>query len=170
MTMSTTTRALLLLTLGGSTLAAGCRVEEIPIAVRAAREDVFLHSTSARVVVFNTLDSCSMARDRLETGAVDEAIFDTGVVPVCELYTNQLRFQALPEEELAIAAVFLERDEVRVMASGCLIADPSQVDNAAEGIVVRLSTTEYYGMTYGVTVTPPFPSAEARCGVAADGE
>lgn len=163
------TRSMLLGAALAGLCVAGCAPAPPAAALTVPTEDMFLHATSARVVVFEEGTSCPDALTGLEAGDA-EPLADSGLVEPCVFWDAEAftfgasaepRGLSLFDGEVTPGAVFvallLDRDGTTVMAQGCRAGHAEQAT-----VVVDLFPTRYYDDNYNV-IPPGCASAADRC-------
>lgn len=159
-------------------LGACADTEPLRVVVDLQSPEVFQHAASVEVTLHeatddNPAEQCLGLRQALET---NPPVFDmppirtTQMLDPCDLF---LGVDVLPDlRRKATAYLVVVRDQAnRPIATGCDIRslDEFALDDTGERVLTLVTlVTPYFSETLAGT-TPPFPSAEARCGVMGGG-
>lgn len=139
----------------------GCRTEVVPIELKFPNQTTFLFSNSVRIAVFDVEPgdrlACSEALTAVEAGDVESAIFDSGLVPACEVHAGNVIVESIPDGPHAFVAVAFGQDDATVFLSGCTVSDVRMT----HVIDIPLRTTTHYDENFAAV--SPTCTVESRC-------
>lgn len=142
-------------------LACGCAPTPVEVDVRFPREENFLFSEFAQLLVYEVdpetgLGDCPTILEQIEGTGIGDPILTTERVPVCQLRSGDVRFDDVPPGPHAFVVLAFD-DADGLLLDGCRVAE-AYVD--APPIEVSLFPTVEY--------TPATSTRTLTCGSAAD--